>query len=1401
MHKSYLQKTDRCQGRAKWFLSALFLLLWQTATYAQAQQISSKPAPIIQAQHYGIDDGLSHRHVTSVHQDSTGFLWLGTKYGLNRFDGYRFQWFTEEKHGLQSNEIDHILADVKGRLWLFNTGSHLLQNVKSIDLFDPVSHEVQSVQEAFGASLPFDPKGVVCFARNQLGHLAFLTAKKLVLYDGGFKVFPVGRPDLQKAQFMYFADDGYIWIVSQIFGEHWTKLFILDGQGQVRQEILHEPNTYTVVHELGENGEGKYINLLMQGSLKQAAPAFLKIDADGQLSEDIPTKQVFSKYGIIHDYQGYILKKIQSYIWTFTANSEFLLVPEDGGRPTNISKDYPELKNTTCIFADRDGAVWLGTHFGLYHFKLKAPKFRTHLHNKIQDETKLPFSMRCLKITEQGPSRQLWGMVEHHGKLWKVDLTTGLESEFMAMNSGRWALAQTNSGELLFVGPRDLYRIRASDGQLVEKYAFNSNKYTYSVWFIHEDKHGKIWFDDAFLGKLYYFQNGRQNSIENWAGDGETIYTYQFLEDGTDTAWVATSRGLFRLNIQNGQVVQRFWEGGQGKYRLPFDHVHHFTQAENGTFWLGTSGGGLLNWHPEQGIIERITRADGLPNNTIYAVYPDEHGNFWLPTDHGIAVVDRTSKRVRAYSVKDGLSHNEFNRISHCSDRAGNFYFGTLNGVTSFHPDDFVADTTAFHPPLVITNFQQFDEATNQLVDKTADLSRSRTITMRPDDNLLHLEFSLLAFEDMENVQYAYRLEGVDPEWTYQKENTVRLSRLPYGDHVLAIKGQTADGMWSDQVLRLHVRVVKPFYLHIWFIMLAIAGVLGGSFFFSRQRVRGLKARQAELERVVKERTAIEEQQKAELQALDVVKSRFFANISHELRTPLTLMIGPIRSLLKENQLTAKQAGLLQMADRSGRQLQELVNEILDLRKLEMGKMEQHLQATDVSTFFGRYAAQFESLAGRQGVGYDFQAPGSGHYVALIDREKCRQILYNLLSNAFKFTPEGGQVNVELSVRNGTLQLEVADTGPGIHHDDLPNIFNRFFQTNRPDQPAEGGTGIGLALCYEYAKLFDGEISVESQLGKGSTFRVTIPVEMVEAPDEAGANTSPPSIQKAITAVATAALKLTNGVPSPPGDMPTLLVVEDNPELQDYIRLVLQGRYNVLTAGNGQEALEVLQASVGEGERTSGLRAADCGAVDLIISDLMMPVMDGYQLLAKLKADEATRQLPVIMLTARAEKDDRLKALRIGVDDYLTKPFDEEELLVRIENLLANHAVRQQATAEPVLPEEAPSLSLPDQEWLENFEAFVRDNLSNSALTVTSLAQEFAMSESTLFRQVSRLTGLSPKSYLQEVRLDAARHMLENREYRSISRVAAEVGYGNARTFARRFRERYGKLPFEYLND
>jgi signal transduction histidine kinase/DNA-binding response OmpR family regulator len=638
---------------------------------------------------------------------------------------------------------------------------------------------------------------------------------------------------------------------------------------------------------------------------------------------------------------------------------------------------------------------------------------------------------------------------------------------------------------------------------------------------------------------------------------------------------------------------------------------------------------------------------------------------------------------------------------------------------------------------------------------------------------------------EMISHMYSFRgsifktLENYDSAWFYVAkghEMAINLMQQNINTKIAEIDTRYNTKKNLEQIEQQQISLKQRNHLlSTTFVVLIIMVFLSVSLYRNYRRQQGAKL-------VLMEQKKVIQHQADQLKELDATKTRLFANISHELRTPLTLILGPINKLIHDSEASDEQLTLLRMASQSGTDLVNMVNQILDLGKIDAGKMAIDKRATHLTSFFEAHLSNFESLASRKKIDYEIEVGETLGVITLIDREKYRRILYNLLSNAFKFTPPNGIIQICISIKDDLLELKVTDSGPGVHQDDLPHIFDRYFQSSRFDAAATGGTGIGLAICREYTHLLGGEISVSSPPGEGTTMKVIFPVE--RAPEDSGAYSLDDIFDlnaDALPGTEQLAPKRSTGA-----GIPTVLLVEDDDALQAYIRQILEGDYRVVTATHGQEALDKLYS-----ER-----------FDLILSDLMMPVMDGYQLLQALKSDDRTRGLPVIMLTARAELDDKLKSLRIGVDDYITKPFDEQELKARIRNILQHYAARRETIADASTEVEATLLvSEIDQSWLERFERYIHLNYQNDLLSVPVIAHDFSVSESTLLRQLKRLTGFSPVQYIQEVRLTQARIILERHSYHSITDVASKVGYKDVRTFSRSFKNRFGKAPSELIGN
>ena len=549
---------------------------------------------------------------------------------------------------------------------------------------------------------------------------------------------------------------------------------------------------------------------------------------------------------------------------------------------------------------------------------------------------------------------------------------------------------------------------------------------------------------------------------------------------------------------------------------------------------------------------------------------------------------------------------------------------------------------------------------------------------------------------------------------------------------------------------------------------------------------------------------AAEEAQR--LSELDRMKSNFFANVTHELRTPLTLILGPLDNILKSKNLDNKEFTQLKLMQQNGQDLLRLTNEILDLSRLEANKLTLNEVPVTLYPYLKRVVSMFETYAQKKGINLSFEYRAEAQLQVNLDESKFEKIVNNLLSNAFKFTPKGGSVQVKLDDLGHSLQLEVTDTGRGIHENDLPHIFNRFYQSSKPHAD-EGGTGIGLALVQEFAKLFGGSVSVKSELGVGSTFTVVFPKKQAMRPlgdSEALEikNLQIAALEKANNNGYSVENEKVEQLFAP--SQSTVLVVEDNYPIREYIESLLQESYRVFTTENGQEALDWLEKSEAAGHFP-----------DLIISDVMMPIMDGFQLLTTLRTTGQYRSIPIVMLTAKAELDDKLKALRIGVDDYMVKPFVEEELLARVSNLLKNAQARRQYTDAPEELESEPEgaaeeipanatlptapISQADLDWLAEVESVVLKKLPEYDFNLDTLGDIMFMSTRQIRRRLKLLTGLSFSDYLNEARFREARRLLEAGEVDSVKRLASEVGMRDVKYFSQQFKLHYGKSPSDFL--
>ena len=645
---------------------------------------------------------------------------------------------------------------------------------------------------------------------------------------------------------------------------------------------------------------------------------------------------------------------------------------------------------------------------------------------------------------------------------------------------------------------------------------------------------------------------------------------------------------------------------------------------------------------------------------------------------------------------------------------------------------------------------------------------------IKPGELGLNLGFTLLDYINAPSNLFYYKIDGIDQDWNFLDRPQVRLNSLPYGKYNLRIRGQSSRGRWSAEA-SVPIYVLRPFYLRWWFFVSLGILIAISLWVFIRKRERTLLQRQAYLEEQVNERTAKISQQAQELKELDKLKSKFFANVSHELRTPLSLIKAPLDILIKQKELPEPAQKELGRIQRNSDKMGEMVEELLDLARLENGRIEPHYEAIDIESYFARLFNNFESKAEVQRIQYQYQYKGPAQANFHLDMNMVEKIINNLLSNALKFTPKAGSIQMDVQLIESELEVTVTDSGIGISKQDLPYVFDRFFQTKDPTKAATGGTGIGLALSHELADAMNAQLTVSSTEGSGSSFKLVLadqPKLVIPTPNPAETHT----------------ISTVSGLPDVIEGEPqsfSVLVIEDHADMRSFISDYLSTDHHVIQAENGVEALRQLQA----GSKLP----------DVIITDMMMPEMDGLEFLAHARGTAHLQDIPVLMLTARTAERDKLEAFRLGVDDYLSKPFSVEELRARLKNLLKVSASRKLANATTATDDTEETLVTKTDQWLLKVKEIVEENVHKFDFNIRSVAESLNLSERQFQRNLKKATGYTPTIYLKEIRLQMARVYLEERRFEQVSEVSTAVGFTTTPYFSKMFKERFGKLPSSYF--
>jgi signal transduction histidine kinase/DNA-binding response OmpR family regulator/ligand-binding sensor domain-containing protein len=1304
-----------------------------------------------------IADGLSQGMIYDLVQDQQGFLWFATKDGLNRYDGYNFKVFTQDPYNefsISGNTCTALLCDKKGRLWIGTEKDGL-------NLYDPFTQR---------------------FYRAIIGEEEQKNTGSYTIYDL--------RED----------NNGRIWIITEIPG----KVFYVDPPEKFPSTANF--STWIAQATLSKRSTSK----LLPANTGIKHNCLSKFHA--LLGEKIEISKISnghsSDYAFVEDYQGRFwgisedqlvawkgkmlhqiaLEKQNSYFLslledgTFAITDEFhlwLFKPEELFKLSSLNsqnafavfpKNFPGIKK---LMLDRKKNIWVGTSgYGVLRFNRLVRQFQKHLTGLSLSHLVAEKDRRIYVHCNYRPAYRFFELDRNSNTLKdipiEINTSTWAHDALLIDHKGQhWMICHNNDEAI-----RRLHQYDAN-WRLLGTYAIPpvNEALNYNYKMLEDDQH-LLWLGLTNGYLLSFNPQKKEFKIHSYQHlllpQGAVVETYSLYQDSNRDIWIGTQQGLIRM--QNAAAKPQFSIFRNSKTErksLSNDFVSGVIDdpfLPKKQLWVSTKGGGLERLDKQIGQFEHFTEKQGLPNKVVYGVLVGKDKNLWMSTNRGLARLNPQTLVFTTYNKADGLQDDEFNTNSSAQSPQGELLFGGINGLNEFSPVQIGSQTAK---PIVRIVDLKIRNQNPGIGTRKAEIPQAiehlQKLKLAYHQNMISLEFALMDFSNPSKNRYRYRLTKIDKNWIGAGTNRfAHYTHLPSGNYTFEVLGSLDGERWSEPAI-LKIQVRPPFY-RTW-----LAYVLYGlALFFLIRRWN-----QGQIKRVrLQEELNYSAKEKQRLAELDALRTRFFTNISHEFRTPLTLLIGPIQDLLQKY----PQEKTLALMQRNVSRLHTLINQLLDLSKLEAGKMEAHPEPGDLALFLRNLLASMESMAQSKGLNF-IHTQNKESYLTNFDADKIEKIVINLVSNAFKFTPEGGRVGVDVRYETQRVSISVEDTGLGIAAERLPHIFDRFYQIDDTNRRNFEGTGIGLSLVKELLMVLKGEIEVNSQEGTGTAFELSMPsVELASLPPTSKAIL--PQQPKLGTPDADTNVSVDSSVM----DLDQLLIVEDNADLRAYIRQIFEGEYLIFEANDGED----------------GLKQAQELLPDLVICDLMMPRLDGFGFCKALKSTFITDHIPIVMLTARAGLDDRLEGLEIGADDYLSKPFEAKELTVRVRNLVKQrHLLRQKFSQNEIhqaqpLNNDSPRLSAKDQAFLQQLDQVIEDHLGDSHFDVEQVAKHMLLSAVQVRRKLKSLNNQTLIEYIRNYRLDKAEGLLKAGAG-TVSEVAYQVGFESLPYFSKVFQERFGK--------
>ncbi|MBX3239049.1 MAG: response regulator [Chitinophagaceae bacterium] len=1337
----------------------------------------------------GLSNGLSHNQVNTIHKDSRGFMWFGTMSGLNRYDGYNFKVFKsspQDTSTIRDNYINNIYPLPDKKLWIVTRNGNCI--------YDAYTETFSRDDQRYLSSLGLPSEAISTIVMDHEGSFWFLYQN----LGGIFRYAPgQGKPvkvisDPGAPEFLSSYD------IATIANDAKNNLWVVYRNGLIEKidklslKVIYRTDKLKAFRQGRTGGYSLYVDaedeLWISEYLSTAPGGVFRFNRIGEqldyLSKQSGSIRLNSNVvsGISQDEEGKI--------WIGTDHGGINIIDKKNNAVRYLFSEIEDnasipQNSIYSVYKDDQGVMWFGTYKqGICYYSNQA-NFVLFKH-KFSDTNSLPFE--DVNRFAEDANGNLWigtnggGLLYFDRRLNTFKAYTHNPSDPNSISNNVIVSLLVDHEQKLWVGTY-LGGLNYFDGEKFIHYnndpsdpgSISNN----NIWDIFEDSKRNIWVGTLSGGVSLY--NRKTKSFTHYHVEDlkslHSNYISCIIEDRSGNIWFGASNGIDVLNTTTGAFTYIAHDDSDPA-SLSNNNVNAILEDSRGYIWVATREG-LNRMDKNRERFTVFTTKDGLPDNSVLTILEDNNHNLWMGTPNGLcnAIIEEAgdgemSVRFVNYDESDGLQGRVFNDKAAFKTKSGELLFGGFYGFNMFSPEKFYFQKE--QPRIVLTGLQVFSkpvkpgEKLDGHIILTKSITEAEEITLKYNQNVFSVSFAALGLGYSGKEKFQYMLEGFNKEWlsTDGNQRIITYTNIDPGKYTLQVRQQSDDPAGIQQAASIRIVILPPFWLTIpafvVYLLLAI-GIL--------TLARYLTIRRAKM----RFRIAQEKKEAQRVHELDMLKLKFFTNISHEFRTPISLILAPVEKMLK-NTGDDTEKKQYQLIYRNGKRLLGLVNQLLDFRKLEMKELRLYQSVGDIVEFTREVSASFSDLAEKKNIDFSFNSSVESLNISF-DRDKIERIMFNLLSNAFKFTREEGTVSVNLKGVEPDnvpmVEIQVCDSGIGIPEENREKIFERFFQHENSESVLNNGSGIGLAISREFVKLHGGSIKVDSTPGKGTCFTILLPVKGVLAPQN-----GMPGHEAIYEKVHRDEDQVLNG-----NAKRSVLIVEDNDDIRFYIKDNLRNSYIVYQAVNGKEGLE---------------KAIEV-LPDLIISDVMMPVMDGISLCRQLKTDPRTSHIPVILLTARTSDEQKMEGYRTGAVDYITKPFSFEMLQSRIHNLLLQQEKMRRLFQNQVeiQPKEISSNPV-DEDFITRAVAVVEENISQAVFSVEDLSRSLYMSRVALYKKLLSLTGKAPLDFIRAVRIKKAMQLMRHSR-KTISEIAYEVGFNDPKYFARYFKKEIGKLPSEYV--